>query len=94
MNQKDVEEIREKVNAPEVNKQYGKWGILTQNQRKTIRELCDSWLTINEHDMQNNEKIMVINELLEQYKPSEYKSFIENQENFVMLYKKILKLIY
>lgn len=35
------DKIREYVNDCSVSDHYGRWGILTPEQRKTIRRLCD-----------------------------------------------------
>ena len=52
MKESEVKEIIEYVNDTSVSDHYGKWGALNREQRKKIRDLCNSWLIINEHDEQ------------------------------------------
>lgn len=60
MSEYEVKQIIEYVNDESVSDHYGKWGVLNREQRKKIRDLCNSWLIINEHDKQMTK---VINEL-------------------------------
>ena len=42
MTDKWLEEIREKISCPQLgDEHYGEWGILTLNQRRTIKRLLD-----------------------------------------------------
>ena len=42
MRDKELKEIRKKISCPQLgNKHYGEWGILTKNQRFTIKRMLD-----------------------------------------------------
>ena len=42
MTDKELKEIREKISCPQLGDEYyGEWGILTLNQRRTIKRLLD-----------------------------------------------------
>ena len=60
MNEYEVKQIIEYINDESASDHYGKWGALKRKQRKKIRDLCNSWQIINEHDKQMTK---VINEL-------------------------------
>lgn len=70
MSEYEVKQIIEYVNDMYVSDHYGKWGALTFMQRKTIRDLCNSWLIINEHDKQmtrENQELKAENNKLREY---------------------------
>lgn len=70
MNEYEVKQIIEYVNDIFVSDHYGKWGALNFNQRKKIRDLCNSWLIINEHNKQmikENQKLKTENNKLREY---------------------------
>lgn len=48
MNEERVKEILDFVKAPPHSDNYGRWGALNPEQRRTISELCNSWLMLND----------------------------------------------
>lgn len=60
MNEYEVKQIIEYVNDTSVSDHYGKWGALNREQRKKIRDLCNSWQIINEHDKQMTKIIEMV----------------------------------
>ena len=70
MNEYEVKQIIEYVNDTSVSGHYGKWGALNREQRKKIRDLCNSWQIINEHDKQmtkENQELRIENNKLSNY---------------------------
>ena len=48
MSEERVKEILDFVKAPPHSDNYGRWGALNPEQRRTISELCNSWLMLND----------------------------------------------
>ena len=48
MNRNRVEQIIEYVKGSPETMDYGRWGALNPEQRKKIKELCNSWLILDE----------------------------------------------
>lgn len=70
MNEYEVKQIIEYINDENVSDHYGKWGALNREQRKKIRDLCNSWQIINEHDKQmtkENQELRLENSRLRNY---------------------------
>ena len=56
MNPNRVKEIMEYVKGSPETMDYGRWGALNPEQRHIIKELCNSWLILDEAtNMQTNE---------------------------------------
>lgn len=75
MNEYEVKQIIEYINDESVSDHYGKWGALNREQRKTIRDLCNSWLIINEHDKKLTKILDILEEELEVVGELEDESF-------------------
>lgn len=80
MNEYEVKQIIEYVNDESVSDHYGKWGALNREQRKKIRDLCNSWQIINEHDKQLEEKLNKITEIVK-HKPAKTSDYIINYQS-------------
>jgi regulator of replication initiation timing len=94
MNEYEVKQIIEYVNDESVSDHYGKWGALNREQRKKIRDLCNSWLIINEHDKQmtkENQDLRIENEKLKEklnkiteivrHKPAKTSDYVINYQS-------------
>ena len=72
-----ADKIRAYVNDPTVAEQYGAWGILRHDQRRLIRELCDTCdmfeKTADELARKQSEWISVDERLPEDMLPTDYK---------------------
>ena len=55
---------------------YGKWGILNIEQRRFIKELCNSWLILDDATNKQQEEIERLNNIIK-----EVREYIEERYN-------------
>ena len=84
-----VEKMQDFVREPVPNG-YGKWGTLNGEQRKLIRELCKSWIILDDatnRQTQEIEKLKKENELLKASIKAEEKisKLLPNDTEFIIV---------
>ena len=64
MNRNRVEKIIEYVKGSPETMDYGRWGALNPEQRKNIKELCNSWLILDKATNIQTKEIERLNNII------------------------------
>ena len=82
MNSNRVKEILEYVKGFPETMDYGKWGALNPEQRKIIKELCNSWLILDEATNMQTKEIERLQSIINEVRKYIANSFITGDEIF------------
>ena len=66
MNRNRVEKIIEYVKGSPETMDYGRWGALNPEQRKNIKELCNSWLILDKATNIQTKEIERLNNIIKE----------------------------
>ena len=67
MNRNRVEKIIEYVKGSPETMDYGRWGALNPEQRKNIKELCNSWLILDKATNIQTKEIERLNNIIKDF---------------------------
>ena len=80
MNRNRVEKIIEYVKGSPETMDYGRWGALNPEQRKIIKELCNSWLILDKATNIQTKEIEKLNNIIK-----EVREYCNNDNNFEIM---------